>query len=341
LAWLKSPRPSRQSTPPIALIALLLILVLTAAGAIWLRPRTENPAPSWSGTRLAGPAIAVGPRVSPDGKLLAFQALVDGNTQLALMNPLSGNWKVLTDDNSAGSVDDIYWSKDGTKIYFAREDDRPTGVYSIPALGGEPRLVLEDAGGGEPLWDGSLLIIRVNGSRERQLHRYWPDTGRLQTLNAIGTSYTRFRFRAFPDREEVVFYGRPTEGASANATLGLYILDLKNNTSRPVSQETSGTAPGGVNPLDGSIVAATRKGDLYEITAFPSNGRSPRRVMLPLTQVVCWGMDIAPDGALYVSQCDYTSHALRFKESAQTPTVMAEVPGEGGIFSNFPAIDSF
>jgi hypothetical protein len=35
----------------------------------------------WHGERLGGPAVAIDPRVSPDGPMLAFQAIVDGFAQ--------------------------------------------------------------------------------------------------------------------------------------------------------------------------------------------------------------------------------------------------------------------
>jgi hypothetical protein len=61
----------------------------------------------------------------------------------------------------------VSWALDGGKLYFDRFWDRPRSVYSIPALGGEPRLVLEDAFGasGGEVWpvatEGNVQPRRV------------------------------------------------------------------------------------------------------------------------------------------------------------------------------------
>jgi hypothetical protein len=71
-------------------------------------------------------------------------------------------------------------SPDGSLIYYDRATDVPLGVYSVPVLGGEEHLVLENATSPEALPDGSLLVSRVNARREGQVYRFWPETGRLK-----------------------------------------------------------------------------------------------------------------------------------------------------------------
>ena len=83
-----------------------------------------------------------------------------------MVNPDSGNWTVLTGDRSVGTVDKIAWSPDGSKLYLDRiMNNIPQGIYSVPSLGGDERLVLKDAAGPEPLPDGSLLIWQVDEER--------------------------------------------------------------------------------------------------------------------------------------------------------------------------------
>ena len=55
-------------------------------------------------------------------------------------------------------------------------------VYSIPSVGGEERLVLDNAYFPEPLPDGSLLITRSNAAAQPQLHRFWPEDNRIEPL---------------------------------------------------------------------------------------------------------------------------------------------------------------
>jgi len=160
-------------------------MVIGAVGGVTWRASRELVPVQWTGTRLGGPAIALYPRVSPDSQLLAFQAMVDGLTQVAVMKPGTGNWTVLTHDRTKGLADALAWSSDGARIYFDRWTDVPMGIFSVPALGGDERLLIENASAPEPLPDGSLLLQRINADRVPQLHRFWPDTGKLEPLPVI------------------------------------------------------------------------------------------------------------------------------------------------------------
>ena len=114
---------------------------------------------------LGGSEIALNPRLSPDGHLLAFEAMVDGLSQIAVMKPESGNWSVLTRDRDRGPMLNHCWSADGALIYYDRYTDVPQGIFSVPVLGGDERLVLENAFSPEPLPDGSLLIVKTERRR--------------------------------------------------------------------------------------------------------------------------------------------------------------------------------
>ena len=77
------------------------------------------------------------------------------------------------------------WAPDGSRIFFDRQTDTLNGVFSVPSLGGEERLVLENAGLPNALPNGDLLVVRVNAQRQTQLHRFSPSTGRVDPLPAI------------------------------------------------------------------------------------------------------------------------------------------------------------
>jgi len=76
-------------------------------------------------------------------------------------------------------------------------DSLPRGVFSLPAVGGAQPLILEDAASPEALPDKSLLVLKFNEQRRAQIHRFWPETGRLQSYPATVPSLTcseKFRF---------------------------------------------------------------------------------------------------------------------------------------------------
>ena len=99
---------------PALLIAGAVAIAAVSIGAsrlLWPTPTT----PTWTGVMLGGPEMALAPRLSPDGHLLAFAAMVDGLTQVAVMKPESGNWSVLTRDRSKGQANNFSWSPDGSR----------------------------------------------------------------------------------------------------------------------------------------------------------------------------------------------------------------------------------
>lgn len=143
-----APRATRRW---VAILGALAVGVLL--GVVLWRVLSHPETRTWRGTFLGGPSQALGPRISPDGKTLAFQTMVDGLLQVAVMKPESGNWTVLTREREQGTVQEIAWSPDGTRLYFSRMLGPPRGIYSVPVLGGEEKLVLESAANPEMLAD--------------------------------------------------------------------------------------------------------------------------------------------------------------------------------------------
>ena len=68
------------------------------------------------------------------------------------------SWTLLTHGEGPGYVQNLCWSRDGSKLYFDRYWGGPVGVYTIPRLGGEPVLLLEGAWDPQALPDGSLVV---------------------------------------------------------------------------------------------------------------------------------------------------------------------------------------
>src|SRR6185295_9080275 len=100
-------------------------------------------------------------------------------SQVAVMRPSAGQWATLTKDRTRGGVVELAWAPDGSSIYFDRLRDVPRGIFRVSVLGGEPRLVLENASTPAPLPDGSLLAVRIDEQGRSRIYRFWPETGRL------------------------------------------------------------------------------------------------------------------------------------------------------------------
>src|SRR5262249_4188942 len=202
----------------------------------WLLHRPPEPQ-SWSGVLLGGPEIALDPRASPDGSLIAFQAMEEGITQVAVMKPETGNWSVLTHNRKLGPINSVAWSPDGASVYYDRQAGGYQGIFSVPVLGGDERLIVENAGLPESLPDGGLLIAKYNAQRQLQYFRFRPD-GKLEGLPVISTEEggTVPRPRASPDGKQAALFGRvlghETEG------IRLLLVDLTTGSVKPLLPST-------------------------------------------------------------------------------------------------------
>ncbi len=287
---------------------------------MWMESRREPATPTWTATRLSSSGAVLAPRLSPDGKLLAFQTLVGRQSQMAVMNPETGNGTVLTHDLAHGEINNHSWSPDGSRIYFGRDvGGSGTGVFSVPALGGETKLLLENAIWPEALPDGSIVVVRLNDERRNQFYRLWPANGRLEALDAEG-----FACHPSADGSELIYFGHP-HSAGAAAKADLFVLDLKTGLSRRVGRglPVPDIQPGTFAVTRKAVLIGAPDGDAFGILEIALDGRTPTRTILHVTSVI-GGVDVGPDGSLYFEQNDRPSEALRFAPGGGTPEVLLE-----------------
>ena len=304
--------------------AAVVVGVLTfAATTRWQTPAAAEP--EWRGELLGGPAFATGSRVSPDGQTVAFQVMEDGVTQVAVMRQRSAEWATLTHDRDHGVLLDIEWSADGSSIYFDRLRDAPQGIYRVPVLGGEPRLVLERASSPVPLPDGTLLVARMGEDRRRQIFRFWPETGRLESTGAmLPAGLISNSIRAFRDGREAVFYGKPV--AAPDAPDDVYALDLASHAIRRLGQgqpfatfDGQFAPPLATTPDGRDVLAAVPAGDMSRVVALPRDAASGPRTVLGLTGGVPYSLDVAPDGAIHTSLLSTSVTMLRSAVGSTSP----------------------
>ena len=137
-----------RKTPARHLMTAALGLALVAATAgltSWLR-RSPSPVqtstPQYKLTRLMrDPGITHQPVISPDGNLVAYASDRAGGANLDIyVQQIGGGGVVRLTDHSSHDRQPEF-SPDGKTIAFVSERDGG-GVYSVPALGGDPRLLL-------------------------------------------------------------------------------------------------------------------------------------------------------------------------------------------------------
>lgn len=323
-----APRPPavRRRRAGEFLLLLGVGVVFFAAGAgigWWFRGKAADAAPKdWQGDLLLGGSTAVfSPRVSPDGQTVAFVTLREGVSQVALLRPSSGDWIVLTRQKGVGSIYKLGWARDGSKIFFDRVTDVPRGVYSIPAIGGEERLVLPDAQGPEPLPDGSLLVVKLDADRNFQPHRLWPESGKLETVGLrIATESVGVNLHAFADGREVLFWGRLASDREERMRRA-YVLEVSTGRVRALAPELSLSAPLAVASDGTSVLGTLVSGDLFRIAQVSRDGTSGK-VLLTLSSRPRF-LSAAADGALYVDTKEYPAEFLKFPAAGGNPERLA------------------
>jgi predicted Ser/Thr protein kinase/DNA-binding beta-propeller fold protein YncE len=325
-------RAPKRALAPLATLGTLALLA--GAAALWFGLRTP-PNQFWGGQALGGPQMAIGPRVSPDGHTIAFQAMTDGQMQIAIMKPESGNWTVLTHQKDLGELLSIDWSRDGSKLYFDRHSDSPRGVFSVPVLGGEPRLVLEGASGPCVLSDGSLVVTRINAQHNAQLFHYWPDSGKIEPLPASPFYPSLGGLRATPDGKAILFDGNPLDDTGAKGDRSLYLLDVASRKLLNVTpgEEVKGFMAVAATPDGRSILYTRADNGFISVIKAPRSGSGRRRLLFTLTSTT-WYMDVAPDGNIYLDQMAANNMLLRFPASGgnleRLTQPQSQIPGNSG-----------
>ena len=132
-------------------VAWMLGGALVAGGALALTLTQRAPNALVIGRRVAvavSPAWEGWPSLSPDGKTITY-TVTDPRTSTLFVQQIDGGSPVRLSDPARGWAAAAQVSPDGTRILYLA----PDGLYLMPALGGQARLVASsDADNGEILW---------------------------------------------------------------------------------------------------------------------------------------------------------------------------------------------
>jgi Tol biopolymer transport system component len=152
-------------------LALPVVLAAAAAAAIGYRAghgtaRPAGTAPTTTPSSVQRltelPGIEESPALSPDRRQVAFTSTVNGRRQIFVRLLAGGPPVQVTSD----PIDHEFprWSPDANALlYFtpARSHEAQGGIWSIPALGGSARRVIDSIGGADVSQSGRLACFRL------------------------------------------------------------------------------------------------------------------------------------------------------------------------------------
>lgn len=134
-------------------------------------------------------ASDLSPVWSPDGTKIAFTSNVNGNYEIYVLNPSTGESNVLTNNN----WDDLYpaWSPDGKQIAFTTNRDSNWDIYVMDASGkNAKRLTTDPVYEGSPVWspDGTRIAYVEGRDAKRDIKVMDSDGSNVQPLTTRATS---------------------------------------------------------------------------------------------------------------------------------------------------------
>jgi Tol biopolymer transport system component/DNA-binding winged helix-turn-helix (wHTH) protein len=228
--------PIPQTPPPTVRLWLWIAAGLVCiAGAFvlgWrLHSRGTDSLPDWKLTRLtSGAGISETAAISPDGKLIAYSsdASLQGDRDLYVKQVAGGQPIRLTFDGAGNTTPDF--SPDGSKIVF-RSSRNGGGIYEIPALGGEARLLARD--GRDPRFspDGKQVAYWVGAPNVATAilgaGTLWvvPATG--GPARRLGTEFTNARSPIWsPDGAHLLFVGYTSSKAYERSAIDWWLIPV-------------------------------------------------------------------------------------------------------------------
>jgi len=217
-APLETPRLQKPSRRWVVFAAAGVLAVAATMGVRSLLEKKDAVRPPPELKRLTFEAgVALHPAVSPDGKYVAFATDRAGEKNLDIWVQALPAGEPVRLTRDAADEDFPSFSPDGTKIAFQSERDGQ-GIYSVPVLGGEPRLLAQKGNQARYSPDGQRLSFTV------------PDTGygepgliaAVFLMPAEGGALTEFRTGFFassnpiwsPDASWLLYAGSDLHSAS-------------------------------------------------------------------------------------------------------------------------------
>ena len=279
-----------------ALIPGAAILGLLAGWFVWnwyngadaanQPPLATTQITSWKSDLGEGPYSR--PRLSPDGKLLAYVALKNGKRSIWLKQISGGDAFTQKQDDS---VDDSpLWSPDGGQIAFFSEKGGRTGIWAAPALGGAATLLAPTNGRGALVrWSSDGSTIYYEMPAPSNLYALNVGTKEVTKLTDFGPSQVTERgFSVSPDEKSIAYVDR--EGNQSD----IWKAGLRGENPVRVTKDASDDSGPTWHPDGNRILYNSDRNGTKQINVVNVGGGQPKQ--LTTSDTDSFIADISRDG---------------------------------------------
>jgi serine/threonine protein kinase len=295
------PTPRRKLSPPRVAVASFALLAVGATAWLLFRPGARRdidlsslkvvPLHKWKSE--PGESFGGRPTFSRDGKMIAFSAVVRGDRNIWIKQVGAG------DESDAHQVttgkwndSSPIWSPDSQSIAFVTNRGGQTGIWSTPALGGDPT-PLKSMDAGNPTSTLSLLYWSKNGETifyEFQYNLFALDvSGEIKQITHFEPTTIPRMFSISPDEEKIVFVD------SKSGKRSLWLTDFKEAKPLQITDELERADNPVWHPDGKRIIYSSNRSGTYQICATYPQPRSSEQ--LTFRDSDAHVSDVSADGA--------------------------------------------
>jgi Tol biopolymer transport system component len=308
---------SHHRTRNVVALTAAAIAILIIAGVLLRRtPETSSYRVGRVTALTTSEGLELDPTLSPNGKTVAYVVGPPGRTRVYVRQIDGGRAIPLTDDSVAPNQRWPQWSPDGARIVFQAGGDEalyradrmtPGGtIYSVPALGGTPRRLVEpsmEADAFAPCWspDGRQLAF----VRSDTVYLIPSEGGTPQFLATITGA---FGPRWSPDGTRIAYAaGNPrfvfgTTHLGNDAPASIWVVTVRDRRASLVAPDSSLNVSPVWTPDSRSILFVSDRGgrrDVYRL-GIQSSGKRDDAAERVTTGIDAHTIDLSRDGTRLV-----------------------------------------